>query len=708
MKHSPKKIQILLFLLSFILALTSVYAGIGSRIYMLKRENRQSSQFINYKNSLGSVGFEIQQVGLNEFISLNKSGEMILIVPGDIASLLSREASEMIAFEVRNGCRLITEEYTGLSAILGIEQTDEHDTVEYIRDKNHPDIQINYKYALDLSIVECPKGEILCRDNNENPVAFTGSFGKGKFIYLNAPLDNPKEFGYGRFPFLHETVTAFFDVKPFVKRNKLVAYLDLGYHETDEPVELMKRIKSYGISELHISGWYDIDKYGEQYKALADNAHLNGILVYLWLELPMVTSEFWNAHPEWRERTALNKDAHLDWRKLMSLESPKCFNEVAKYLKKLVHDFEWDGIDIAEFYFESLEGPKMPASFTPMSSFVRNDYKRKYDYDPIEIFNKSSKYYIGKNDKAVQEFLDYRVELCTNLNRKLLKFFRDENLDKAYDIYLTQIANPFDEKLNKNIGVDADEFVKLQKEFGFTMQAEDPYPLWVLGPDRYAKIGSEYRRMLGSEPVLTVDINIVSEGRDNPYPTSVQTGLEFTQLLSCASLNADRVCVYAVNTVHPSDYKFAPYSLAVMCKVNRLSETEFTSESPVTFVLESEKHVSAVRINGKKWACFTGQSVIVPKGSNKIEIIHDSTDDKPEFRITDISCDIQSCDYSGRNITLAYYERRGVYVTLNKKPLRALLNGKETELPVYDNLNTGEYIISCPKGRNTIEFVTEL
>ena len=52
--------------------------------------------------------------------------------------------------------------------------------------------------------------------------------------------------------------------------------------------------------------------------------------MYVWLELPHVSEQFWADHPEWREKTAMLQDAQLDWRKLMNLTNRDCFAAVSK------------------------------------------------------------------------------------------------------------------------------------------------------------------------------------------------------------------------------------------------------------------------------------------------------------------------------------------------------------------------------------------
>ncbi len=44
-------------------------------------------------------------------------------------------------------------------------------------------------------------------------------------------------------------------------------------------------------------------------------------------------------------------------------------------MKQLVGRFDWDGVNLAELYFESLEGAANPARFTPMNQDVRNEFR---------------------------------------------------------------------------------------------------------------------------------------------------------------------------------------------------------------------------------------------------------------------------------------------------------------------------------------------
>ncbi len=61
----------------------------------------------------------------------------------------------------------------------------------------------------------------------------------------------------------------------------------------------------------------------------------------------------------------------------MALEDPACFQAVAELTRRLVLDYDWDGVDFAELYFEAERGIfKHPKDFTPMHPTFRQMFKR--------------------------------------------------------------------------------------------------------------------------------------------------------------------------------------------------------------------------------------------------------------------------------------------------------------------------------------------
>src|SRR5207249_9446311 len=117
---------------------------------------------------------------------------------------------------------------------------------------------------------------------------------------------------------------------------------------------------------------------------------------------------------EWRDKTAVLQEAQLDWRKLMNLANPDCFRTAANGVAQLVGRFDWDGVNLAELYFESLEGVGNPSRFTPMNEDVRAEFHRLNGFDPIEIFGNR------KDDNSRRVYLEYRVGLARRIQEQWL------------------------------------------------------------------------------------------------------------------------------------------------------------------------------------------------------------------------------------------------------------------------------------------------
>ena len=199
---------------------------------------------------------------------------------------------------------------------------------------------------------------------------------------------SPGERGYERFPYLSHAL-ADLGLDPPFRSTRLWAFFDSSYRLRVDLDYFAARWRKSGISALHVAAWhfYDPDAERDAYlKRLIAACHANGILVYAWLELPHVSEKFWDDHPEWREKTGVLQDAQLDWRKLMNLTNRDCFRAASAGVKDLIARFDWDGVNLAELYFESLEGICNPSRFTPMNDDVRALFRAAGGFDPIELF----------------------------------------------------------------------------------------------------------------------------------------------------------------------------------------------------------------------------------------------------------------------------------------------------------------------------------
>ncbi len=279
-----------------------------------------------------------------------------------------------------------------------------------------------------------------------------------------------------------------------------------------------------------------------------------------------MSEKFWDTHPEWREKTALLQDAQLDWRKLMNLNNPECFTAVSAGVKQLVDRFDWDGVNLAELYFESLEGAANPARFTPMNKDIRDEFLALYNFDPIELFQSAK-----PDDKRLQIFLDYRADLARRQQEKWIEQVEAIRVSKPdLDLVLTHVDDRFDTRMHDLIGADAARVLPLLDRHDFTFLIEDPATIWNLGPQRYPQIAARYQPLTSHRSRLAIDINIVERYQD-VYPTKQQTGTELFQLVHTAAQAFPRVALYFETPYSRLTWRCWPRPAPVSIRPNRMA-----------------------------------------------------------------------------------------------------------------------------------------
>src|SRR6185295_10519031 len=205
-------------------------------------------------------------------------------------------------------------------------------------------------------------------------------------------------------------------LEPPLRSNRLWAFFDSAYRTRVDVDYFADRWRKAGIGALHIAAWHywEPDPQRDEFLArLIEACHRRAIQVYAWLEFPHVSEAFWDQHPKWREQTAAGQDAHLDWRKLMNLLDPECEREVWRGTQTLMRRFDWDGVNLAELYFESLEGSANAARFTPMNVTIRERYQREHGLDPLQFFQ-------HPDAAKMAAFLDWRANLAHELQETWL------------------------------------------------------------------------------------------------------------------------------------------------------------------------------------------------------------------------------------------------------------------------------------------------
>ncbi len=340
-------------------------------------------------------------------------------------------------------------------------------------------MRIVLEQALELSRWNVPAAATVFTAERWTGAPIVAGYRSGKGAVLWSAF-GPGRIGYERFPYLIHALSDL-GVEPPFRSNRLWAFFDYSYRMRVDVDYFARRWRESGISALHVAAWhfYDEDKDRDAYlRRLIDACHREGVLVYAWLELPHVSEKFWNDHPQWREKTAVLQDAQLDWRKLMNLANPDCLTAVRKGVSDLIFRFDWDGVNLAELYFESLEGAGNPSRFTPMNDDVRAQFRATPDgFDPVEIWSSR------KDAASLRKFLDFRAGLVRGMQEDWLhevEKYRSFNPD--LDMILTHVDDRLDTGMRDAIGADAARVLPLLGKQDFTFLVEDPATVWNLGP----------------------------------------------------------------------------------------------------------------------------------------------------------------------------------------------------------------------------------
>jgi len=406
---------------------------------------------------------------------------------------------------VDNGAILILEGESSLADMFGFRRGKASVRVVSLTDVHRPKLPIVWEKGLELPRFELPEvARIFARERwTDAPMMAGMRRGTGAVLWVAVP---PGEHGFERFPYLLQALCDLGFEPPF-RSARLWAFFDSAYRSRVDVDYFAARWRESGIAALHVAAWHFFVPNAESDAYLANliaACHREGILVYAWFELPHVSEKFWDDHPEWREKTAVLQDAQLDWRKLMNLTNRDSFRAVSAGVRQLIGRFDWDGVNLAELYFESLEGISNPSRFTPMNDDVRARFRAEKGFDPIELFS-------TRRDAASQRtFLDFRSDLARQIEEEWLDVLESARHDKPYlDLVLTHVDDSFDKNMRDAIGADARRVLPLLDRRTFTFLIEDPATIWNLGPQRYRSIAAAYQELTPHREKLAVDLNIV-------------------------------------------------------------------------------------------------------------------------------------------------------------------------------------------------------
>ena len=597
-------------------------------------------------------------------------------------------ASEEWRGRIEQGAILILEGDSSLAEMFGFQKTRETIRVASLTDVHRPKLAVVWEQAVEAPVYKLPESaRIFARERWAGAPLMAGfRRGSGAVLWLAIPAG---ERGYERFPYLLAALQDL-GLEPPFRSARLWAFFDSAYRARVDLDYFAVRWRAAGIAALHVAAWhfYEPDPERDVWLAhLIATCHREGILVYAWLELPHVSEQFWEDHPEWREKTTVLQDAQLDWRKLMNLTNRDCFRAVSAGVRGLIGRFDWDGVNLAELYFESLEGMNNPSRFTPMNDDFRAAFRAENGFDPIDVF--------GPRRKDARTFLEFRAERARRIEQEWLEVIESARREKPYlDLVLTHVDDRFDTKMRDAIGSDAARVLPLLDRHSFTFMIEDPATIWHLGPQRYAALAERYQALTARRKRLAIDINIV-ERYQNVYPTKQQTGTELFQLVHQAAASFERVALYSENSLLPPDIPLLPAAAATVSEYG-CQGSRITVESATGIGLQWK---GAAWVDNQPWPVFDDATLWLPPG---IHVVSPAAAYSGP-RLLQVNADLKSARLLGRaSVEFSYESASRAIALLDRSPVRIQIDGAETPIS-----RAGTATLLLPRGQHVITVFTE-
>ena len=641
----------------------------------------------------GTLSFQSNGSGANSWttifgavgITAGDANASIQIFSADsTANILNASADRIV----------IVQGFGSAAASLGFKSKPEKISIRQISDVHAPKASVIWEQPVTVPAIELPDGfQVFASERWKNSPVLAGKrTAHGAILWL---ATDPGPSGFERYPYLLQALSDLGLSLP-LRSTSLWAFFDSSYRLRADVDYLAHRWRQAGIGSLHVAAWHNMEPdpaQDEYLRKLIEACHRNSILVYAWLELPHVSERFWADHPRWREKTALGQDAQLDWRKLMNLQNADCQKEIARLLTDVLNKFDWDGVNLAELYFESLEGASNPARFTPMNDDIRAEFKTIAGFDPELLFDPTSSYSQTTNPAALRKFLDFRAVLASRLQSEWLKQMEEIRKTKPYlNVVLTQIDDRFDSGIRDKLGADTARSLSAATQHKSALLVEDPATLWNLGPERYTKLAEKYDELKPETGKLAIDINVVERYQD-VYPTKKQTGVELFELVHQAAESFSHVALYFENSLEKVDLSILP-AAATTAKVSEHGPDELDLQA------REQTRVAwqgPVEVDGKLWPVQNSDSLLAPAGQHRLSPGVES----PGVVIADFNGEIRSAIASKDRTELAYRSEMRALATLASRVSSIEVDG----VPFW-KAATGalEPIIVLPAGQHVVTF----
>jgi len=671
--------------------------------------NNQTS----YVSALSLYGFRTSTLDWKVFDKDLFSDRTILVVPQAVALRLPPACVASIQSFVKKGGRLVLDGPSPLSQSVGVQSQKRSIKVRTVEEMLYGTHEITWNPSANVPRFAIPKTlAVYARDEaSELPLAVLGGFQEGRFLYLGARFDPISKLGFTRYPYLVQYLREGFKLDLPAQRKQLELYFDpaLAKRQGAED-KLAEQWSKMGVRAIYAAAYQFWPKWSYDYQHLVDVCHRNGILVYAWFEFPHVSVKFWEEHPQWRAKTATGEDGHVGWRHHMDLDIPECREAVFGFAIDFLKKYDWDGVNIAELNFDTVNGPENPKFYLPMGSTTRSAFLAQYNFDPILLFSSSSPYYWQRNRAALKKFETYRTQRVLEWHRDLLE--RVTPIAKARDmeVIVTMLDSLHSKTLNRDTGVDSRLILPLMDRYPFMLQVEDPAHFWSESPDRYQKFSETYLKLVKDRRRLMFDINVIPDRNieKSHSPTQTAMGIELAQTVSAARLASGRVAVYSEGTVPYPDIEALSRVMANDAILEKAG-LSWTVDSKDTIILNAPGLWRNYQVDGRIWPGWGESAIVMPAGKHQISPVERRFQlmDKSalDIRLLRFSGDMDSLVPTQQGFEFAYDSTQRTIALLNREPHDIQIDGRKTDAqPVA---YAGNWSIQLPSGKHRVEIIAD-
>lgn len=577
----------------------------------------------SYESVLKIFGFSpvILYLGSEEKFSIE--GYHLIVVPNLVALELMEIEMNMILDFVERGGILITDGKSRLTEKLNVRFSQTPIFVSKIKDLTLAVEPISWKQSVPVFTVIGDDMTVLCQDQESQvPVAVTIPFGLGKALILSAPFDPYTPYGISHYPYFPFYLKNQLGVGFHFRSRTLEFYFDPGLRQNTSWENLVYQWKQSGVKIVYLAAWHFYLNYQFDYNYFINLCHQNGIGVYAWFEFPQVSHTFWTAHPEWREKNVSGKDARNGWRMQMNLQNEDCLEAATSFLKNVLMEYDWDGINFAELCYDTNKGLSDPLQFAPMNREVRRKFEKKEGIDPILLFDRLSPFYWKKDQLLMNKFLVYRTDLIKALHRHFIREIRSvqRSKKKEMEIIVTVLDSLNHPEIIEECGVDILDIIDMMADYSFTLQVEDPTRSWIDLPSRYQLFTEKYLPRIKDPKRLMFDINVVKrpDFKKTHLPSPWAVGTELATTFYYAGLPSNRVGIYSEYTVNPIDMSMLSFAVGSSHTVSAENDG-FRINSPrsMELILEKGKNIMPV-MDGERWPFFQDNTVSIPSGDHTL------------------------------------------------------------------------------------------